>query len=210
MTRLDDCVIAPPTHWRRRVKKAFARGDMPAAASLLHRAIAVLETADPRRLALIPDLSEALIEVGDFSAAEDLLRDSREMAHAMGDERLQAALYLAEMLLRYAIDPDTQADEVQRGVEGAITVLEPTGDHVSLARGWRLIGSVHGNACRYGAAEQVLGKAVQHARAANDRRQETRTLPSYALSALYGPTPVPQAIERCEKILEHFSVRPMS
>ena len=81
-------------------------------------------------------------------------------------------------------------------------MLEPAGDHVSLARAWRLIGSVHGNACRYGSAEEVLEKAVFHAREAGDRRQETRTLPSYALSALYGPTPVPQAIARCERILE--------
>ncbi|MPZ91083.1 MAG: AAA family ATPase [Actinobacteria bacterium] len=183
-------------------QKAFARGDMPAAASLLGRAAAVLEAADPDRLALMPDLSEALIEIGNFSAADDLLHEARELALAIGDERMQAALSLAGMLLRYAIDPETQAEEVQRGVEAAISVLEPARDHVSLARAWRLIGSVHGNACRFGAAEVVLGKAVHHARAAGDRRQETRTLPSYALSALYGPTPVPQAIARCEEILD--------
>jgi class 3 adenylate cyclase/tetratricopeptide (TPR) repeat protein len=183
-------------------QKAFARGDMPAAASLLGRAAAVMEAADPDRLALVPDLSEALIEIGNFSAADDLLHDAREVALAIGDERMQAALSLAGMLLRYAIDPETQAEEVQRGVEAAISVLEPARDHVSLARAWRLIGSVHGNACRFGAAEVVLEKAVQHARAAGDRRQETRTLPSYALSALYGPTPVPQAIARCEEILD--------
>jgi class 3 adenylate cyclase/tetratricopeptide (TPR) repeat protein len=182
-------------------QKAFARGDMPAAASLLGRAAAVMEDEDPNRLALVPDLSEALIEIGDFPAADDLLQHASEQALANGDERMQAVLYLAAMLLRYAIDAETQAEEVQRGVEAAISVLEPAEDHVSLARAWRLIGSVHGNACRFGAAEVVLGKAVNHARAASDRRQETRTLPSYALSALYGPTPVPQAIARCEEIL---------
>ena len=182
-------------------QKAFARGDMPAAASLLGRAAAVMEAGDPNRLALVADLSEALIEIGDFPAADELLQDAREQALADGDERTQAVLYLAAMLLRYAIDEETQAEEVQRGVEEAISVLEPAEDHVSLARAWRLIGSVHGNACRFGAAEVVLGKAVNHARAASDRRQETRTLPSYALSALYGPTPVPQAIARCEEIL---------
>jgi len=183
-------------------QKAFARGDMPAAASLLGRAAAVMEAADPNRLALVPDLSEALIEIGDFTTADDLLQDAREQALALGDERMQAALSLATMLLRYAIDAETQAIEVQREVEAAISVLEPARDHVSLARAWRLIGSVHGNACRFGAAEAVLAKAVHHARAASDRRQETRTLPSYALSALYGPTPVPEAIARCEQILE--------
>ena len=197
--RLRDCAVNTLTAGG---KKAFARGDMPAAANLLRRAAALMEPADLARLALIPDLSEALIEVGDFSSAEDLLSDSCELAHAKGDARLEAELYLARMLLRFAIDPDTRVDRVQRGVEGAISVLEPAGDHVSLARAWRLIGSVHGNACRYGSAEEVLEKAVFHAREAGDRRQETRTLPSYALSALYGPTPVPQAIARCERILE--------
>ena len=183
-------------------QKAFARGDMPAAASLLGRAAAVMDADDPHRLALVPDLSEALTEIGDFSAAGDLLLEARKQSLAMGDERMQAALYLAAMLLRYAIDAETQADEVEREVAAAISVLEPARDHVSLARAWRLMGSVHGNACRFGAAEVVLAKAVHHARAANDRRQETRTLPSYALSALYGPTPVPEAIARCEKILD--------
>ena len=47
-------------------RRAFARGDMPAAANLLRRAAMVLPERDPSRLELIPDLGEALLEVGEF------------------------------------------------------------------------------------------------------------------------------------------------
>jgi len=56
-------------------RRAFERGDMAAAANLLERATALLEPLDPRRLALFPELGEALLQIGDFAHAEssDLL-----------------------------------------------------------------------------------------------------------------------------------------
>ena len=59
---------------------------------------------------------------------------------------------------------------------------------------------VHGTACNYGAAERAVERAVYHARLAGDRRAETRNLMSFAVSALYGPMPVGQAITLAERI----------
>jgi ATP/maltotriose-dependent transcriptional regulator MalT len=61
---------------------------------------------------------------------------------------------------------------------------------------------VHGTACRYADAERAVQQAIDHARLAADRRQELRNLPAYATSALYGPMPVDDAIDRCMQILE--------
>ena len=47
------------------------------------------------------------------------------------------------------------------------------------------------------AAEQMLA----HARKAGDRLLEQRGLPALAGVAMYGPTPVPEAIHRCEEVL---------
>jgi tetratricopeptide (TPR) repeat protein len=82
-----------------------------------------------------------------------------------------------------------------------VEVLQRHGDHAGLAKTWRLLGSVHGLACQYGLAEEAVGQAIEEARAAGDRGEEFRNLPSYALTAAYGPTPVPEAIARCEEIL---------
>ena len=54
-------------------RRAFARGDMHAAANLLRRAAAVLPLPDEKRLWILPDLGEALAEMGDFERARSRL-----------------------------------------------------------------------------------------------------------------------------------------
>jgi ATP/maltotriose-dependent transcriptional regulator MalT len=45
-----------------------------------------------------------------------------------------------------------------------------------------------------------VGRAAAHARAAGDLRQERRNASSFAVAAVYGPTPVPEAIAECSRI----------
>jgi tetratricopeptide (TPR) repeat protein len=80
--------------------------------------------------------------------------------------------------------------------------LEKEGDDAALAKAWRFVVLIHGTACQYRAAEEGIRHVIDHARAVADRRQETRILPSYALAALYGPTPVPVAIDRCLEVVQ--------
>src|SRR5207249_8804460 len=65
----------------------------------------------------------------------------------------------------------------------------------------RLIGQVHGTACRYGEAERAVQRTIEHARRAGDHLLEVRNYPLYAITAVYGPTPVADAMARCEEIL---------
>ncbi|HEY6609295.1 MAG TPA: adenylate/guanylate cyclase domain-containing protein, partial [Candidatus Limnocylindria bacterium] len=50
-------------------RRAFARGDLPAAIDLLGRALETLPGDDPARVGLMPDLAEALLEAGEFDLA---------------------------------------------------------------------------------------------------------------------------------------------
>ena len=68
---------------------------MPAAANLLRRAVVLLPERDPSRLELIPDLGEALLEVGEFPWAEVFLEEAIEARH----EAQGLAPELAELLL---------------------------------------------------------------------------------------------------------------
>jgi tetratricopeptide (TPR) repeat protein len=83
----------------------------------------------------------------------------------------------------------------------AIRIFEELGDHAGLARAWRLIMNAHGVAYQFGAAAEAAQQAAEQARLAGDSRQETRAASGYAMAALYGPTPVAEAIARCEEVL---------
>ncbi|MGZ6256824.1 MAG: adenylate/guanylate cyclase domain-containing protein, partial [Candidatus Limnocylindria bacterium] len=61
-------------------RRALVRGDMPAAANLLRRAAATRDALDPERLRILPDLAEALTELGTFDEARAVLRDATEAA----------------------------------------------------------------------------------------------------------------------------------
>src|ERR671931_56703 len=180
-------------------RRAFGRGDMTAAANLLERAAALLEPGDPQRLALLPDLGEALVDTGDFTRAEEVLRD----AEASGDERLAAGARLSRLLVRFfGADPERWAEEVERETARAIPIFEAAGDDRALAKAWRVLASVHGRACRFEEEAKAGRQAMEHARRAGDRRQELRSAAAYAMSTVYGRTPLKEARAECERILE--------
>ena len=175
-------------------RRASSRGDTPAAANLLERAVALIPTGVRRRVELQLDLAESLADLGEFERSETCVTEALAAARALDDDLLATNAALVQLFLQYTLDPEGRTEQVVTETGVAIPALEAAGDHEGLVRAWRLLGWVHGTACRYGAAEQAVQQAVRHARLAGDRRAETRNLMSLALSALYGPMPVPEAI----------------
>ena len=184
-------------------RRAFTRADMSAAANLLRRAAVLLPEGDPSRVQLLPDLGEALMEVGEFAWAQLYLDEAVEAASALGDARLEANAMLTRLIVRHHTAEDLEAfrQEVERECLRVIPILEREAAHSELAKAWRLLGFVHGSVCRYGAAADAVQRAVEHARLAGDTRQEARNASAYTMAALHGPTPVPEAIARCETLL---------
>jgi predicted ATPase/class 3 adenylate cyclase len=185
-------------------QRAFARADMPAAANLLRRAVALIPADDPTRLELLPDLGEALMEIGEFAWAETFLDEAVEAAEATGDVRVEAGARLTRLLVRHhtAENLHDWGEELEQEATRAIEQLD--GDesaHAELAKAWFLLGFVHGTALRYGEAAAAVQQSVEHARLAGDARMEARSAANYTLAALHGPTPVPEAIERSERLL---------
>jgi class 3 adenylate cyclase/tetratricopeptide (TPR) repeat protein len=184
-------------------RRAFGRGDMTAAASLLERAAALLAPDDLSRLALLPDLGEALVDTGDFARAEAVLADAVAGAEAAGDERLREDARLSLLLVRFfGADPESWTEHGESETVRAIPIFEAAGDDRALAKAWRLLASVHGRACRFEEEAKAGRRAMEHARRAGDRRQELRSAAAYAMSTVYGSTPVPVALAECERILE--------
>ncbi len=181
-------------------RRAFGRGDMPAAANLLRRAAGLLPEDDARRLELLPDLGEAFMETGEFAWARVYLEQAIEGAQ---DDVVSAKARLVSALVHaYArSDAASTAGIVDEAGE-AIPVFEGRSDHAGLALAYRSLAWAHGTACRFGEAATAAQRAVEHATIAADERQRTRAASQYAIAALHGPTPVSEAIAYCEEIIE--------
>jgi len=184
-------------------RRAFERGDMAAAANLLERATSLLEPLDPTRLALFPELGEALLQIGDFAHAESLLQDAVATAEVANEPTLAANAELVRMLV-LLLSGDSAGWEAAatRAAEDAIELCRRAGDEAGLARAWRLLAWMHGQAGRYEDAARALEQAIGCARNAGDVRQERRASTQYALTVVYGPTPVDVGTTRCEEIAE--------
>jgi len=206
----DDHAVSLGVEGSRRLasagRRAFVRGDLPAAATLLRRATQLLQPGDRRRFALIPDQAEALMQIGDFEAAEQAVADAFEGAARLGEPELAGGAAVVRQLIGFrsgdaegwSLAARTTADEV-------IDAASRIGDAATLARAYRLIASIDGKALRYGAAAEAMGLAIEHARRAGDLRQERRASTAYALTSTYGPTPVDEALARCTAVAQRAS-----
>jgi tetratricopeptide (TPR) repeat protein len=175
---------------------------MSAAASLLRRASALLETG-PVRAALLVDLGEALTELGSFAEADEALTAATIVASEADDGRLGAKAELARLATTlYVGAVEDWGTRVDDAVTRSLPVFEDVEDHDGLALAWRLRVGRHGIAAEFGASAVAADEVVRHAKLAGNRRYETRGASGYAQAALFGPTPVPDAIARCTELLE--------
>jgi class 3 adenylate cyclase/tetratricopeptide (TPR) repeat protein len=181
-------------------RRAFARGDMPAASSLLSRVTLLLPEKDPERLRLLPMLGKALRETGQLGRADVVLTEGVDLGHAVGDRRVESLARIERASLRDYTDPLSDPDELRRVAEQSIGVFEEFGDDEGLAQASSLLAEVHWVHGRFAAMEKVLERGLVHAQRANDQRGRSFLLAALARAALLGPTPVDAALRRCEEI----------
>lgn len=206
---LDDQGLAVGRDAARRLsgaaRRAFARGDMHAAANLFRRAVALLREDDPKRVELLPELGEVLLDMGAFATAREVLIEAQSAAERAGNRRVAASAQLLRMRVRfYSAEPgDDWRDETLRIASDAIPLFERQAAHPELARAWRLMAFVHGIAGCYGRAGEDTTRSMEHARLAGDERLIARNSMGLAITGLLGPTPVPQVIADCEQAISH-------
>jgi tetratricopeptide (TPR) repeat protein len=180
-------------------RQAIARDDTHAAQSLLTRAIALLPEDEPERLRLLANLGDVLARAGEFARAGEVFTDLLERAVETGDRGLELMALIQLQFVRYFTEPEGSLDEIRRLTDWVIPELEELDDHAGLAKAWWLESSVHTNACRWGARAEALQRALDHAQRAGDKQQQTTLTAQIALTLVYGPTPVDEAIARCSE-----------
>jgi class 3 adenylate cyclase/tetratricopeptide (TPR) repeat protein len=183
-------------------RRAMARGDVPAAASLLRRAAGLLGVDDPDRPQLLIEAAEASIEQGMFSESDKMILTAIEDARGIHNRALELAASVLQLEFRYTTAPEEMEDTIVGDVRMMLPELESLEHHDGLARAWRLLMFVNEMTLRFGEAEVAAERTLQYARQAGNRLMEGRAIPSLGYCALNGPTPVPAAVERCGQLLE--------
>jgi class 3 adenylate cyclase/tetratricopeptide (TPR) repeat protein len=180
-------------------------GDVAAAASLMSRAVALLPDERPLRRELLTELGSARMMTGDFAGAGEVLEEAVASASAAGDARVESrALIEREFYKTFAGSEDATLT-IPEVTAKAIPVLEEAGDDLGLARAWRLRSELDIRAARWGARAEALDRALVHARQAEDLREVGTIVALLAQPLYFGPTPVEEAIDRCEQFLRDVS-----
>ena len=182
-------------------KRAFARGDMPAAVNLLERATALLDERDPARIDLMLELAFALLEVGDFAHLQTVLSEMIEVVPE-SDVGRSTHVAILRLWMRMSTDPQLWVDEARTLAADAISAFREVGDERGLARGWSLLGLVHIMNARFGPAEHAWRKAAAHAHRAGDRREELESLAWVPIMICAGPAHTDVGLRQCGQVLE--------
>ena len=183
-------------------RRAFARGDLPAAISLLSRATGVLPPSSTDRVEILIDLGEAQTAAGAFPDATGTLDQAREIATRLEDDRLSARAAVVRLVLELYTSSGEGASS--RAIDQAlhlVAALERHGDDAALARAWRIIMGAQFTLGRLEEAAEAADKVVTYATQAGDQRLAARSAPAIAYLMVHGPTPVSEAIVRTGEVL---------
>jgi predicted ATPase len=183
-------------------RRAFARGDLSAAANLLTRASSLLPEGDLFRLEFQLDLAEVLLQAGELPRTDRLLLETIEAAAGQGERGLESRCRILYLTLKLYTDPDGKVEEALEELQRAIPILEELGEERALAKAWRLKAELHSFALLLGEVEAAGERALDYARRSGDEPERHEIQALLILAVLLGPTPVPIAIARTEALLE--------
>jgi hypothetical protein len=181
-------------------ERAQERGDSRGAVNLLQRALAV-GLAEPRQRAYHQlELSRLLSLLGRLAESDALRAEATDTATRLGDPALTARVRLREAW-ELRNDPESDLEEVRRIIEDAIEALAELGDQRGLARA----DGIQAWICvREGHWADALGhqeRALAAAEAVGWRQRRRTASSSIARGLVRGPTPVGEAIRRCEELI---------
>ena len=181
-------------------RRAFNRGDMPAAGNLLRRAAEVLPGGDPRRGRLLLGAGEALSDAGDFAAAEAVLAAAVDEAKSGHDQALETTASVVRLHLHYTYEGG-DASAVREQTEEAIRTLDMLHDDMGLVRAWRLMAMIGATVGQIADAEFAATRMIEHAKRSGDEVLEKRFLGLVASVVPHGPKPAAQNIELLNGLL---------
>ncbi len=180
-------------------RAAMARGDAEASSVFLERAIALVQSDEPLRGALLPALGVALFEAGRMIEAGRVLDDA--IAHASGPA-VRARARVEREFVRLETETSAGTQDGLRVSEAVMPIFARETDDLGQSRAWSLRGRASYVAGRIRSADAAWQTAADFARRAGDQRELFDVIEWRATAAVYGPMPVPEAIRNCEEYRE--------
>ena len=186
---------------------ARGRGDPGAAARLFERGASLLDGDDPVRVALLPPLGAALFEAGRQAEADDVLTEALARSR---DPTLSARAQVEQQFVRLLGEGSAGTEGALGAATAALEVLRAHGDEYGQSRAWSLLASIAWFQGRVADADDAWRAAADLARRAHDERELHDVLGWRASAAVFGPTPVHEAIRRCGEIRETVRASPVA
>jgi DNA-binding SARP family transcriptional activator len=179
--------------------RAWKRSDAPASITLLRRATSIeaLETASTG--ALLSELGIALRSAGNLQGALAALDRAIDLADATEDRKTGARARMERAYVRNTLLSEP-GDELLDLTSAAMPVFEAAGDDRLLGRALLLAGWIYGGQRgQHRRRQEAAERALEHYRRST---WPVSTAIGEIANALYnGPTPVPEAVDRCEELL---------
>jgi class 3 adenylate cyclase/tetratricopeptide (TPR) repeat protein len=182
-------------------RRALGRDDAAAAVNLLDRAVVLTP-----ELPVLLDLGDALIERGHRDRAGQVI--DRVEAEAGDDKPLRQRARIARLYLEEPAGLPGWAARARAGAEEAAAVFTVAGDLAGRANALRLLAHVANLRLRWAELERVGGEVERLARATGDDRTANRMVGGIAAAVAMGPTPVAEALVRCEEMLDQLDGAP--
>jgi len=178
-------------------RRALGRGDGSAAVSLLERSVALVPRPDASDL--LVDLGTALVDVGDFAKAREVLDEAVAVARMASDRVGETRAVVERDWLRHQTSEEADSEAIARRAETAIEVFEQARDDTGLARACHVLAEVHNNVGRTLLMGRAAERSMEYARRAGDRRQLVMSLRLLVGALVYGPTPAQEGLLLAER-----------
>jgi class 3 adenylate cyclase len=187
--------------------RAYARGDVRAAANLLGRAVDLASVAGSAPIDAFVELGSALADTGELERAETVLQEAVDRARLAGDRRGELLAKIEYEIAQNTYRPNAEAETKRDSVEQTVAAAEELGDDVVLAKAWKLLGEQRNAELRCEEWAAALERALVHAERAGYQREADEDLIFLSSALYFGPTPADEGIWRCEEMLSRASRR---
>ena len=185
-------------------RRALARSDAPAAADLLERAIFLMPEADERRVTLLLDLCDALLDLGEMQRISRIAQAGLDEAI---DSKDHTVAHRFEIWKRVVAARLQQGRDVKNGLgdEEIAAALERAGDNRGAAEAQVLVAERRWEEFDYESAVDTLEQALFNARAGGNRRLQSKIGAWLLFSFFWGSMPAGEGEERASSMPFDFS-----
>jgi tetratricopeptide (TPR) repeat protein len=188
-------------------ERALARGDVPAAVSLLDRAVELLPADDATRAELLCDLGHALTDLGEFDRAETVLAEAKAAAGELNLPALGAIAALRSAWVQSLVaSRPIAAAHVE--FEEFLRELEGLGHERGIAEASFLLGIHLMWKGHHEEAMLAVDRAASLARASGDSRIASRSAAWLLVGSVWGPLPVSRGLDLCDRVLDESGDNP--